>query len=128
MNIHILVIDDDEEVRKVFRDSLWDSGYTVDTADSGKAGLELVRKVPYHLIYLDLDMPGMNGVETFTGIRKIKPDVPVYIITAFHSLYTAELSRIGASGLEFDIIKKPVGRDEIVSITDAVIQHTLLVY
>ncbi len=125
MNIKILVIDDDRGIRKVFTLALKERGYEVHTAESGKKGLELESKTHYHLIFLDLKMPDLNGVETLKALRKRNKQVPIYIITAFHNEYIKELSKASAQGIDFDVLKKPVGKEEIVSITDAVINKTL---
>ena len=78
----ILIIDDDEAVRKVFLLALEGSGFQTDTAPSGKSGLAMIEQVDYDLVFLDLKMPGMDGIETLRRIRDIAEDVSVYILTA----------------------------------------------
>ena len=127
MNIKILVIDDDKVVRKAFTLALKQSGYEVHTAESGKKGVEMESKTHYHLIFLDLKMPDQNGIETLKAIRNKNKRVPIYIITSFHDEYIKELSEASTQGIDFDVLKKPIGKEEIVSITTAVIDKTLLV-
>ena len=78
---NILVIDDDETICSLFKDTLEGGGHTVTTATESLKGLELVKEWDYDLIFLDLKMPVMDGVELFRQIRIIRPNVPVTIIT-----------------------------------------------
>ena len=83
MNKHILVIDDDIGIRESLSLVLGDAGYQVDTVKSGEQGIERVRNNNYDLIFLDIRMAGMNGIETLQEIRKMGKKIPVYIITVF---------------------------------------------
>ncbi len=80
---NILVIDDDESICSLFRDTLEEAGHTVTTVVESSEGLELVKSRDYDLVFLDLMMPGMDGVETFRQIRVTKPELPVTIITGY---------------------------------------------
>ncbi len=121
-NYKILVIDDEESVRKSFDLSLEDTGYHVDTADTGHKGLEYIKNNSYNLIFLDLKMPGLNGVETLKLIRKIDTDVPIYIITAFHREYFNSLDEVRKQGLAFELLHKPINDDQIRMVVNSVVQ------
>lgn len=100
----IIVIDDDDQLRKSFEKLLIEEGYIVRSAASGEAGLKLVREKVPDLVILDVRLPGMNGLETFQHIHKIEPKLPVIIMTAFGTTETAiEATKMGA----FDYILKP---------------------
>jgi two-component system, NtrC family, response regulator AtoC len=100
----IIVIDDDDQLRKSFEKLLIEEGYVVESAASGEAGLKLVQKNVPDLVILDVRLPGMNGLETFQHIHKIEPKLPVIIMTAFGTTETAiEATKMGA----FDYILKP---------------------
>ena len=122
MNKRILVIDDDEAIRKSFLLSLEDSDYFVDTAENGSKGVELFKAGRYDLAFLDLKMPGMNGVETLRKLREIHKEIPVYIITAFYGEYFAELKAAQADDIDFEVLKKPISSDEIALIAKAVLE------
>jgi DNA-binding response OmpR family regulator len=122
MNNRILVIDDDEAIRKLFVLTLEDMPYQVDTAKSGEQGIELEQKTKYGLIFLDLRMPGLNGVETLRRLRQIDPGVPIYIVTAFHKEFLDELGTAAEEGISFDIVHKPVGADEIQLLVRSVLE------
>jgi DNA-binding response OmpR family regulator len=104
----ILVIDDEDAIRKSFVLALEDTGFQVDTAESGMRGIDLERVNHYDLIFLDLKMPVMNGIETLRELRKIDKEVPVYIVTAFYAEFFDGLNEAGRDGIDFEIVKKPV--------------------
>ncbi len=81
----ILIVDDNEINRKVFCNLLKQTGAQISQAPSGRKCLEMVRKEPFHLIFLDHMMPGMNGIETFHTIREEEgpcQKVPIIALTA----------------------------------------------
>lgn len=121
MSKRILVIDDEEAVRKSFILALEDCGYEVDTAASGQEGLRLLKKDGANLVLLDLKMPGMNGVETLREIRKIDPKVPVYIVTAFLKEFLDLLNAAVKDGIPFDVMNKPIDTQQIQAIVKAVL-------
>ena len=125
MSIHILVIDDEEVIRKSFILALDGTGYNVETAESGEKGIEKARETNFDLIFLDLKMPGLNGVETLRELRKMDQDVPIYIITAFYDEYFNELQSAANDGLSFQLLKKPVDRNQIRSIAKVVLEHAI---
>ena len=118
----ILVIDDFEDIRRLFVRALEDTPYKVDTAASGARGVELKRKNKYDLIFLDLNMPGMNGIEVLRKIRKTDTDVPVYIMTAFYKDFFEELTSAIDDGLKFVVALKPIYIKEIVSIAEDILE------
>ena len=122
MTKRILVIDDDEAVRKSFILALEDTRYRVDTVESGEKGIEQVLDSPTDLILLDLKMPGMNGVETLRKLREIDPGVPIYIITAFHKEFLDQLGGAAQDGLSFELLHKPIGADEINLLARSVLE------
>ena len=121
MEKRILIIDDEESIRKAFSLSLEDAGYAADTAATGEEGLEKVKADQYDMILLDLKMPGMDGVETLRGIRKLYEDLPVYIITAFHAEFFDQLQSATKDGIEFELLRKPIESDDLCAIVDGVI-------
>ncbi len=122
MSKRILVIDDDEAIRKSFMLALEDTVYQVDTAESGEKGIEMERKSKYDLVFLDLKMPGLNGVETLRGLRKIDKDVPVYIVTAFFKEFFEGLRSVEEDGIDFQMLKKPIGAEDIVLVAKGVLE------
>lgn len=100
----ILVIDDDDQLRKSFQKLLAEEGYTVESAASGEHGLEKLESAPPDLVVLDMRLPGMNGIQTYEAIHAIDPKLPVIIMTAYGTTDSAiEATKLGA----FDYILKP---------------------
>ena len=126
MSKHVLVIDD-EAIRKSFTLALEDTGYQVETAESGEKGIEKTQSTRYALIFLDLKMPGLDGVATLREIRQRDKDVPVYIITAFHNEFFQQLKSVVRDGIDFEILKKPIGSDRIRLITKGILEGPVIV-
>ena len=116
MSKRILVIDDERVIRKSFELALEDTGFDVETADGGEQGLAMLQSGKYDLIFLDLKMPGLNGVETLRRIRLQGAKMPVYIITAFHTEFLKELKTLKNEGVDFELLRKPIGADQIAEI------------
>ena len=108
MSINILVIDDEEVIRKSFILALDGTGYNVETAESGEKGIEKARETNFDLIFLDLKMPGLDGVETLREIWKIGQTIPIYITTAFYDDFLDQLQSAADDGISFDLLKKPL--------------------
>ena len=122
MKKRILAIDDESSVRKAFILSLEDTGYEVDTADSGMKGIEMEKQNCYDLIFLDLRMPGMNGVETLRELRKIDKKIPVYIVTAFYAEFFEGLQEASRDGIDFELLKKPLDSIGLRTIAKAALE------
>jgi DNA-binding response OmpR family regulator len=101
----ILVVDDEPNVRLVFRTALESAGYAVDEAGEGKAALAQLRNLPADLILLDLKMPVLDGMQTLRQIRAAGLVTPVIVVTAHGSVPDAVAAmRMGA----IDVVPKPV--------------------
>ena len=106
----ILVVDDDPDIREVLRDRLESLGCRVLLAPSGKEGLELLEKQSPQMVLLDIEMPGMNGLEVLKEIRRREIDVTVVMITAYGTVERAvQAMKQGA----YDFIPKPFEPDHI---------------
>jgi nitrogen regulation protein NR(I) len=101
---HILIVDDDAQLRQSFEKILSAEGHTVKTASSGEAALTLVQKEIPDLVIMDVRMPGMSGLEAFRVMHEIEPKLPVIIMTAYGTTETAiEATKMGA----FEYVLKP---------------------
>jgi two-component system CheB/CheR fusion protein len=115
----ILLIDDESNVRKVAQKSLQDFGFQVVAAENGKQGIHLFQEHPekFRLVLLDLTMPEMGGKKTFDEIRKLRPEVPVVLLSGYDE---AEMSRrMGGKSVQ-GFVQKPFTSDWLVeSVLDA---------
>lgn len=116
----ILIIDDEEAVRKSFVLALEDD-YEVSTADCGEQGVEFASKNNFDLVFTDLKMPGINGVEALSQIREMGQTMPIYIVTAFHKEFFDDLAIARQKGYPFQLARKPLGLDDILEIANAVL-------
>ena len=100
----ILIIDDEESVRKSLADVMRDEGYDVVTAASGREGIELLGETQPSLALLDIAMPDMDGIEVLRRFREIRPDMPVIMVTGHGTIETAvKTTKMGA----YDFMVKP---------------------
>ena len=79
----ILIVDDEENIRELYRVELSDEGYKVELAENGQQALLKFESFRPDLVTLDVIMPGMNGIEVLQRIREKNPSVPVLLLTAF---------------------------------------------
>ncbi|MEK7221136.1 MAG: response regulator, partial [candidate division NC10 bacterium] len=108
--VKILVIDDDESLRRVLEYNLAQEGYAVLTASSGEQGLHLLKKEGADLVVTDVRMAGMDGLQVLAEVRKVDLNIQVIILTAFGTIEMAvEAMKAGA----FHYISKPFNRDEL---------------
>ena len=95
----ILVVDDEASIRDLLAKTLALAEYDVDLAADGRAALERLRIIPYDLLITDLKMPGIDGLTVIKEARRLKPDIPVIIITGFSTEASAiEAVNLGVSG------------------------------
>jgi DNA-binding response OmpR family regulator len=79
----ILVVDDEENIRELYRDELSEEGYEVELAEDGYEALKKVEMFCPDLVTLDVKMPGIDGLEVLRRIREANPSLPVLLLTAF---------------------------------------------
>lgn len=107
----ILIIDDERAIRNSFSGILEDEGYDVDVAENGQQGCEMVEKEKYDVIFCDIKMPVMDGVETLKKLMSMGIDAAVVMISGHADLATAvECIKNGA----FDFIEKPLDLNRIL--------------
>jgi two-component system, NtrC family, response regulator len=106
----ILLIDDDDSLRRVMEFSLIEAGFRVQTASSGEEGLLLFGKNTFDAVITDITMPGIGGMEVLAKIHEEDAHIPVIMITAYGTIESAvDAMKQGA----FDYITKPFNRDEL---------------
>ncbi len=115
----ILVIDDDPSVRSVYKLILEDDGFTVSEAENGLHGIEMVSADRPDLIFLDLRMPGIDGVETLKRLKTIDKTLDIYIVTAFANEFMEQLKVAHDEGFEFELASKPLTSAQIRNIAQA---------
>lgn len=124
MKEKILIVDDDSSVRFAFAEFLKDAGFLVAEAANGKEGLSAFTNGSYpDLVLLDLAMPEMGGLFVLSEVRKIAPDVPIILITAYGDMSTAvEVMKLGA----YDFLAKPPDFDYLLLIIERALDRVRL--
>jgi DNA-binding NtrC family response regulator len=107
-----LIVDDEPVARNLMRSILQSAGYTeIDEVDSGEAALETLFERPYHVVLLDKNMPGKDGLEVLQGGRAAQPNCEFIMITAYGSMETAiQAMDLGA----FSYVTKPFSEVKVI--------------
>ena len=125
----ILVIDDERAIRNTLKEILEFEGYTVEVAENGRVGLDMALATKYDLIYTDIKMPEMDGMEVLQAYRKNMQEqggdeAPVVMISGHGTVETAvEALKSGA----YDFIVKPLDLNRLLSTTSRALEHKSLV-
>jgi DNA-binding response OmpR family regulator len=118
---HILVVEDDENIRTGLVDTLESEGYRATPAADGKEALKKFPSEPYDLVLLDIMMPEISGYDVCRNLRALKPDVPVIMLTAKGEEIDKVIGlQIGAD----DYIAKPFGVHELLARIAAVLRRS----
>jgi two-component system KDP operon response regulator KdpE len=117
---HILVVDDEPQIRRVMRTTLVAQGYEVSDARTGDEALELVRSEKYDLVLLDVNMPGISGIQTCREIRQ-GSDLPIIMLT----VRGTERDKVQALDAGADgYLTKPFSMSELLARIRAVLRRT----
>lgn len=118
----IIVIDDDDAVRRIVRETLERAGHVVLDANDGETGLELVRTKPCDLVITDIFMPGMDGIVTLRQLRKERPDLKVIVMSGGDRSGRLDL-RADAEFLGAAVtLRKPFRPAELVKVIDELLK------
>ena len=119
----VLVVDDDESLRRVVEYNLGEEGYRVVTAPDGAAGLRAFQEGSVDLVLTDVRMPDMDGLELLTRLKTMQPELPVIVLTAHGTINSAvEAMKLGA----FDYLTKPFNRDQLKAAVRKVLELAAL--
>ena len=122
----ILIIEDEAAIRRVLVKILSEESdsYQVSEAEDGLIGIEMIKKEDFDLVLCDIKMPKMDGVEVLEATKKIKPEIPIVMISGHGDLDTAvNTMRLGA----FDYISKPPDLNRLLNTTRIALDRKELV-
>jgi len=118
-DLHCLIVDDSETNARMLARQITQLGHTYDMASSGPEAFEKAASMDYQIIFMDIQMPGMNGIETTQRVRQVDHQTPIFGLTAHASL--DEKAKYRDTGMN-DVLIKPVRKDRLRSIF-ATLQH-----
>ncbi len=119
----VLIVDDERTLARAVRPFLVESGYDAEVAPDGEQALGMLETLRPDVVFSDMRLPGMNGVELLRRIREFDPSIPVVIMTAYGTIEGAvEAVKLGA----FDYLKKPVDLEELKLLADRAREHSQL--
>lgn len=115
----ILIVDDDETLVTLFQMILQEEGYIVETAMMGLQALDMVKKMDFHLVLLDIKLPDIMGDEVAKEVKKINDKTGIVLITGYPSFKDC----IDALDIGIDeILLKPIGTTELLRVAEEAIQ------
>ncbi len=115
----ILVVDDEKDIAEALFHNLSRRGYEVETALTGEEGIEKIRKSKFDVALLDVNLPGLNGVQVLEQIKMSDPEIQAIMITGDGSIETATASLKGGA---YDYIQKPLSNEKIVVLIEKAIE------
>lgn len=116
----VLVVDDEPNLRRVFRASLVASGFAIEEARTGEEAVDMLPQHPFDLVLLDINMPGIGGVETCREIRALAPKVGIVMVTVRDA--ENDMVRALEAGAD-DYVTKPVRFRELIARIRAVLRR-----
>ena len=85
-DIHLLIVEDEKKIADSLKQGLKENGFEAEVAYDGNIGLKMFRSRPFHLIILDINLPGMNGYELCKQMRHLNPAVPIVMLTSMSAV------------------------------------------
>jgi len=120
----ILIVDDEENMRRTLADILVDEGYDVTTAGTGEEAVELCEEGDHKVILMDVRMPGIGGVEAFRKIRRHHEGIRVILMSAF-SVDALKEAALDEGAIAF--LAKPLNLEKVIDLVDEVKETAILV-
>lgn len=121
--INVLVVDDLKSSRLTLGGILEDEGHNVVLAENGYQAIEAAKQVPFDLVFMDIKMPGINGVQTFREVKKINPQAAVIMMTAYS---VEDLVREALEEGAYAVVYKPFDMEHVVNIIESAFHRTLI--
>jgi two-component system response regulator AtoC len=119
----VLIVDDERTLARAVKAFLAEAGYEAEVAGDGEQALQLLPNLRPDVVFTDVQLPGMSGIDLLRRIREFDPAIPVIIMTAYGTIEGAvEAVKLGA----FDYMKKPVDLEELKLLADRARENALL--
>lgn len=123
MSINVLIVDDQIGMIETFTDILEDKGFNVSTSEDGYQAIKKVKEKPFDVIFMDIKMPGINGVQTYREIKKINPNIAVIMMTAYS---VEDLIKEAIEEGAYAVVYKPFEIEKIIKIIEKALKKVLV--
>jgi DNA-binding response OmpR family regulator len=119
----VLIVDDEKNIRLTLGTCLEAAGYAVELAVNGEEGIAKAREGDYQLVFLDMKMPGMDGIAVLKNLKELHPALNVVMMTAYGTVETAVTAmKLGA----VDYLRKPFSPEELLELTETIMRRQTL--
>ena len=122
----VLVVDDDPGTCITFKNILIKKGYEVGIAHTGEEAIAMAQEKDYDVIFIDMKLPTINGLETYLAIREINPEVVTVMMTAYRQ-EMAELVEEALANHAYTCLYKPLEMEELLRLVDEIVKRKTLV-
>ena len=115
----IMVVDDDPAACTTFKNILLKRNYNVGTAHTGEEAIELARQKSYDIIFIDMKLPTINGLETYKAIKKANPEAVAIMMTAYRQEVN-DLVQEALNNSAYTCIYKPLGMANVLQLVEEI--------
>ncbi len=119
----VMVIDDDPDTRETLKDILEDKGYVVTLVENGEEAIKISKEKPLDILFIDMKLPLLNGLETYLAIRKINPKIIAVMMTAYRQEMKDLIEQALRKGA-YSCLYKPFDPKETVDIIEEIKNKT----
>ncbi|MGY5854727.1 MAG: response regulator [Candidatus Thorarchaeota archaeon] len=116
----ILVVDDEDGIRTTFEKTLTKKGHSVKTASSGEEAVKLAEDNPFDILFIDMKLPGIDGLDTYLSIKLIRPNAVAIIVTGHALDMTNRVERLMLSSA-YSCLRKPVDMAQVFGVLDEIL-------
>jgi len=118
----VMVVDDDPNIRESLKDVLEHKGFVVTLASDGKEAIKIIKERPEDIIFIDMKLPVLNGLETYLALREVNPKITAIIMTAYRQEMKELIEQALAKGA-YSCLYKPFDPKEILDIIGEIIKQ-----
>ncbi|MFQ5855970.1 MAG: response regulator [Anaerolineae bacterium] len=119
----VLVVDDQRSMRLTLSGIIEDQGYDVTEVEDGYQAIDMAKQTTFDLVFMDIKMPGINGVQTFREIKKISPESVVVMMTGFA---VEDLVKAALDEGAFSVVYKPFDMEEVISLVESALKTVFI--
>ena len=111
MSLKVLIVDDEKNIRMSLSELLNDQGFHSSSCDSGELALDLIKQQKYDLVFLDVKLPGIDGINVLKNLKKVEPEITVIMISGHADLNLAvKATKLGA----YNVLEKPLNPEKVI--------------